>query len=81
MKEVHRDGMFNAWSHLLLLRLPPLFRDALCTKTLSVTGMSTAWSPEEKDGTLSSSTSSLHSEKSSVLILEVEQDREIRPRG
>lgn len=52
--------MFNAWSHLLALRLPPLFRDAACTNTLLVTGMSITWqSPEVKDGTMSSRALSL----------------------
>lgn len=34
MKKVHGDGMFNAWSHLLLLRLPPLSQDAASTNKL-----------------------------------------------
>lgn len=64
MKKVHGDGMFNAWSHLLPPRLPPLSQDAACTNTLSVTGVSTTWqSPEVRDGTLSPRASRLNGEK------------------
>lgn len=60
MEKVHGGCMFNAWSHLLVLRLPPLFQDAACTNTLLVTGMSITWqSPEVKDGTMSSRALSL----------------------